>query len=353
MRRIKELDYLRGLAALGIVFYHYTKWLYIYGGAETFIGKVSVYGVEIFYILSGITLFHVYEQSLDLKKEALIPYFSKRFFRIFPLFWLSIMLTLLIGLKQIPILKLLLNVSGLFSIVAWDQYIAPGTWSIGNELVFYLLFPFLMTMLKRKPIYFAFTGLFFAFVFNYFAYFIFNPNDSLHNQWSSFVNPLNHLFLFYIGLCIPFILKRHHKSNTTGLLLAFVGSVLLFAFPSGYDGIHLLYGSNRWIFSIGSILIGAGFYQMDMKLPEILHSPLKHLGEISYGIYLLHPFVYQLICIGIRNLNQVGWQIPPSNTILIAIAVCFTILLSHFIYYYFERYFIKKGAMGFSNFYKS
>jgi len=56
MLRIKELDYLRGFAALGIMFYHYMKWLYIYDGAQSFIGRVSVYGVEIFYILSGITL---------------------------------------------------------------------------------------------------------------------------------------------------------------------------------------------------------------------------------------------------------------------------------------------------------
>jgi peptidoglycan/LPS O-acetylase OafA/YrhL len=353
MPRIKELDYLRGLAALGIVFYHYTKWLYIYGGAQTFIGRISVYGVEIFYILSGITLFHIYESSIHLKKNVLAAYFSKRFFRIFPLFWLSILLTLTIGLKQVAISKLILNVSGLFSVFAWDQYIAPGTWSIGNEIVFYLLFPFLVFILKHRPIYFALVGLFLLMVFNYFAFYVFNPLDSLHNQWSSFVNPLNHLFLFYVGLCIPFILSRHGKSNFKGVLAVLIGSLMLFIFPSGHDGIHLLYGYNRWVFSIGSILICLGFYQMNLGLPKLLDAPLSHLGEISYAIYLLHPFVYQLICIAIRSLNKIGFQIPPSNTLLIAIAVGFTILISHFVFLYFERYFIKKGATFISNFYKS
>ena len=65
MTRIKELDYLRGLAALSIMYYHFIKWLHVYDGAQTFIGKLSVYGVEIFYILSGITLFHVYQNSLS------------------------------------------------------------------------------------------------------------------------------------------------------------------------------------------------------------------------------------------------------------------------------------------------
>ena len=111
MLRIKELDYLRGMAALGIMFYHYMKWLYVYDGANSFIGKLSVYGVEIFYILSGITLYYVYNNTLDLKIESLKTYISKRFFRIFPLIWLSTAIALIIGLKRVAIVKLALNLS--------------------------------------------------------------------------------------------------------------------------------------------------------------------------------------------------------------------------------------------------
>ena len=150
MVRIKELDYLRGLAALSIMCYHFMKWLHVYDGAQSFIGRLSVYGVEIFYILSGITLFHVYNANLDLKKTSLVKYFTKRFFRIFPLFWLSIALSLIVALKKVSVAKLLLNVSGVFSVFLWDGYIAAGSWSIGNELVFYLFFPFLIFLLNDQ-----------------------------------------------------------------------------------------------------------------------------------------------------------------------------------------------------------
>jgi peptidoglycan/LPS O-acetylase OafA/YrhL len=128
MFRIKELDYLRGLAALSIMCYHFMKWLHVYDGAHTFIGRLSVYGVEMFYILSGIALFHVYNSNLNLKKISIVNYFTKRFFRIFPLFWLSIALTLIVALKKISVAKLLLNVSGIFSVFSWDEYIATGSW---------------------------------------------------------------------------------------------------------------------------------------------------------------------------------------------------------------------------------
>jgi peptidoglycan/LPS O-acetylase OafA/YrhL len=352
MPRIKELDYLRGLAALGIMFYHYNKWLYVYEGAQSFLGRISVYGVEIFYILSGITLFHVYHQTLFSEKDGLFNYSMKRFFRIFPLFWLSIILAFFISRQQIPLLKLFLNVTGLFSLFDWENYVAPGSWSIGNELVFYLLFPCFIFLLKRKPIYFILVGIVSLAFFHYFAFYVFNTSDSLHNQWTNYVNPLNHLLMFYVGIAIAILFKK--KSNNFGPgSFIILGAVILFAFPSGKDGIHLLYGFNRWVFAFGSILICIGFYQSEMRLPDMLHQPLKKLGEISYGVYLLHPFVYQIVCIIIRKLLQWGIHVPQSNGMLITTAALLTLLFSNFVYHNFEVYFIRKGASLQTNFYKS
>jgi len=353
MPRIKELDYLRGLAALGIMCYHYMKWLYVYEGANSFIGRVSVYGVEIFYIISGITLYHVYHQKLTRNKGPILAYFLKRFFRIFPLFWLSILLTLLITLKHTSLQNLLLNVSGLFSIVSWDTYISPGTWSVGNELVFYLVFPFLLYLHQLNGIIYALVGLILFILYHYFAFYIFNPNDTLHNQWSLFINPLNHLLLFYIGMSIPILFRKEKTTNKNFTFLILFGAIILFDIPTGDDGIYLLYGINRWLFTIASAFICIGFYCLEMNLPKWLDQPFKQLGEMSYAVYLLHPFFYQLICNAIRKAAQLGYNFPHSNSLLILIAVLFTLLMSKFIYHYFEVYFIKKGTTYISNFYKS
>jgi peptidoglycan/LPS O-acetylase OafA/YrhL len=351
MFRIKELDYLRGLAALSIMCYHFMKWLHVYDGAHTFIGRLSVYGVEMFYILSGIALFHVYNSNLNLKKVSIVNYFTKRFFRIFPLFWLSIALTLIVALKKISVAKLLLNVSGIFSVFSWDEYIATGSWSIGNELVFYFFFPFLIFLLNKSRIYFSLVGALFMLIYHYFAFYIFNPNDSLHNQWTNFVNPLNHLFLFYVGLIIPMLFKQK-IANTTAVLVILIGAIMLFCFPSGKDGIHLLYGIKRWIFTIGTILICTGFYKIELALPKLLDCALQQLGEISFGVYLLHPIVYQLLCILIRKL-QPYYIFPNDNTLLIMLGITLTLVISKLVHKYFELYFMKIGAKVIANSYKS
>lgn len=353
MQRIKELDYLRGLAALSIMLYHYMKWLYIYEGANSFIGKMSVYGVELFYILSGITLYHTYHQHLTLKKEQVIAFYVKRFFRIFPLFWLSILLAVGIGLKAVPVSKLCLNISGLFSIIAPHNYIAPGTWSIGNELVFYLLFPILLFTSRRSRFYFILNGVLFFLIFSYFAFYLFTPSATLHNQWSFYVHPFNHLFLFYAGMCIPLLLKKEVSSKGTALLCIAIGAGILFGFPAGKDGIHLLYGVNRYVFSIGALLICIGFYRSDFKFPGSIDTPLKHLGAWSYSIYLLHPFVYQMLCLLIRKAASLGFYFPQSNLLLITVAVLCTLFVSKFVYQCVEVYFIKKGAAILASFYKS
>ena len=190
-------------------------------------------------------------------------------------------------------------------------------------------------------------------IFNHFAFHVFNPNDSLHNQWKNFVNPLNHLFLFLVGMTIPIIIKNKSASPIVPSIFICTGVIILFASPSDKDGIHLLYGINRWIFSVATILICVGFYTLDLNLPEKMNKPFQRLGEISYSIYLLHPFVYQILCNLIRKLILLGVSIPPSNYLLIGISVFLTFVISNLVYQNYEAFLIKKGKKWLSSFYKS
>ena len=55
---------MRGLAALGIMFYHFSTWTFGEVDSSTIIGRIGIYGVSIFYVLSGLTLYHVYDKKL-------------------------------------------------------------------------------------------------------------------------------------------------------------------------------------------------------------------------------------------------------------------------------------------------
>ena len=141
--RLHNLDYLRGLAAFGILTYHLFSWGFGLDNynSSTILGRIGVYGVSIFYILSGLTLFYVYYDRMYPTMNEIISFVKKRIYRIFPLLWLVTILSIIGSNKWPNVFDLFLNLTGLFGFVKWDTTFATGIWSIGNELVFYSVFP--------------------------------------------------------------------------------------------------------------------------------------------------------------------------------------------------------------------
>ncbi|WP_143530088.1 acyltransferase family protein, partial [Rodentibacter trehalosifermentans] len=137
--RISSLDYLRGLCAFSIMIYHYMLWTGYKVDANDFISRMGIYGVSVFYILSGLTLYIVYKDRNFLDKSEWLSFFKKRVLRILPLFSLVTILTFCLSrnFSYLSFKILFLNITGLFSIFSSSEYIATGGWSIENELFFY------------------------------------------------------------------------------------------------------------------------------------------------------------------------------------------------------------------------
>ena len=155
LKRNDSLDYLRGLAATGVMAYHLSLFTFGESDASTFIARIKIYAVSIFYVLSGLTLF-IANSKLTPTKESLIVFYLKRFYRIFPLLWLATLFTYL--LKSSPemytIKHLIVNITIIPGIIRSDAFMANGAWSIGNELFFYLFFPILFFLNKKNQAYF-------------------------------------------------------------------------------------------------------------------------------------------------------------------------------------------------------
>ena len=101
--------------------YHYATWSTGELNAQTFGGRVGIYGVAIFYVLSGLTLTYRYRDEIELNFRSLGIFFKKRFFRIFPLLWLATAMSIALSKKAAPITDVLLNLSGLFGLLSWGQ----------------------------------------------------------------------------------------------------------------------------------------------------------------------------------------------------------------------------------------
>jgi peptidoglycan/LPS O-acetylase OafA/YrhL len=192
--------------ALSIMLYHFSG----QHDAATPLGRLGVYGVSIFFILSGLSMAIAYDRYvMDFRSS--VTFFIRRMFRIWPLLWLAVALvavpTYLLGKGthgQDPysITTIVLNLTTLFGFVAPTEYINMGAWSIGNEMVYYAFTPILIGAYHwRKSIGNALTlvtigiGLLFAFS-------LLNSANKLEVQWAMYINPFNNFFLYCAGIAI-------------------------------------------------------------------------------------------------------------------------------------------------------
>jgi exopolysaccharide production protein ExoZ len=344
MKRLHELDYLRGLAAFGIMVFHYLSWTRGEFSAADTMGRIGIYGVAIFYILSGLTLFHAYNESLSGGWKEARNFFKRRILRIYPLLIVSIILSILIFRQgQFQIGELILNVTGLFGFIDWSHTIAVGSWSIGNELVFYVFFPIFAYLFHRnKASFIIFCFVIFA-TFLYFAFILHDPSSSLSSevQRSYYFNPLNHLFLFLGGYLIGAWLEHLQLRSLWASVLILSGCFLFIAWPEEGDRIRLVCGNTRMALTASCFLICIGFYKSNYPLPPFAARPLSMLGEISYSVYMLHPIVHRSILYPINYVRAHFFAVPESMRF--ALAVALTLVISYFVYQYFEKYFIRLG----------
>ena len=339
MNRLYNLDYLRGLAAFGIMIYHYLSWTLDKFTADTFMGRLGIYGVSIFYVLSGLTLYYVYYNKMQPNRQDIVAFFKKRVFRIFPLLWLATIISILLSRKMPDFTNLFLNLSGLFGFVRWDVHISTGVWSIGNELVFYVFFPFFILFIKRfKPLMILLALALFA-LYLFFAFVRLNPDLTLSEQWKNYVNPLNHVFLFLGGFLIGFFLHKYQIRNSVIITLLLLGLALFTFYPATGNMINLVTGTNRLFFTACCFLICICFYKLTFKFPQFIHKPFTLLGEASYSVYLLHPIVWALTG-SVSGLFSIYIFYFPVSARLI-LSVLSTLIISYFVYQYFEKYFMK------------
>lgn len=341
MKRLYNLDYLRGIVAFGIMTYHYLGWTFGKFSADTFMGRLGIYGVSIFYVLSGLTLYFVYYDKMKPTKEDLISFFKKRIFRIFPLLWLVTFVAVILSRKIPNFYDLFLNLSGLFGFIKWETYFSPGVWSIGNELVFYVFFPFFILFTKSYKLLMIMLSTLILGLYLFFAFNKLNTSIELSEQWSIYSNPLNQVFLFLGGFFIGLFLHNIKIDNSVVIIL-FLLSIILFVFyPVFGDPINLVTGVNRLVFTTCCFIFCISFYKMTFTLPQFIHKPLTLLGEASYSVYLLHPIVYNITGIAFSISGKYLFNVPESVRILISILT--TLSISYLVYQKFEKLFMKLG----------
>ena len=265
--------------------------------------RLGSIGVDFFFVISGflisLQLFN-FKNAVENKQEtfgrALFVFYARRILRIFPLYYLIVIISAIFNSGEIRE-ALLWNLAYASNFYFIKLQYWPGIfshfWSLSVEEHFYLVWPFIVLFINKKyfPHVFTFVILF-SVLFRY-AVFNGNPNYFVLN-----VHTFSCLDLFMLGGFVAFLFEYKKElflkmfTNVNYRFATFFSFALLYfiwIIKSDWGSFNWIY--QRFLFGviyaslIGFLASGRGFG----KLFE--NKFLSHLGKLSYAIYLIHNFV--------------------------------------------------------------
>jgi peptidoglycan/LPS O-acetylase OafA/YrhL len=242
------LDVLRIVAAFLVVFWHVianlpdafsslkaTFWIY-----NIIVINIGTIAVAVFFFVSGASLQYLHT-NINSSNE-LFSFYIKRFARIYPTLWISVIIGLTIMRPDMNIsinaTKIILSLSGIF-VYFRVPVLNPWCWFLGVLILFYLLFPALSHIMEKHP-YLSITGIMAISATSRYLLNVY-PMYTNSDEWGmiDFLSPSN--------------------------------------FPLG----------NLFNFSLGIFIIRMGFY------PRIVHNFkfLSFISALTYPIFLIHGFL--------------------------------------------------------------
>ncbi len=354
--RVGYIDSLRGLAAMMVVFTH--SWIVI---PETYpalfhqiVGE-GARGVQLFFIISAFTLFLSLEKlNYTGQKDLLLLYFIRRFFRIAPLFYFAILISLIfkyflphfdhLTIKNsfLDILTSITFTNGFFPTM-FDSLV-PNQWTISVEMLFYVFVPYLFIKVNtfKKSVRLYVVTSFITLILS--MLFIFAGKDNPH-EWvnkiyfiiyTSFPFQLPNLLL---GIVYFFVIKegKSYKDVLGVLSWASIQTIIF--------GIYQKIIVNKFDISMISpriqvetiLFILLIIFITKNNFPFINNKVMRYIGKISYGSYLLHFFVLVIIGRLINSLELFN-ELSIYYKFIIMSTVCSisTIFIASITYKYIE-----------------
>lgn len=314
--RLYLLDGLRGLCAIGVMIYHYALW----NGTDLF--QLGSFGVYTFFVISGFSLWYVYVQDAPpMTAQQLRVFYIARFARIFPLY-LLIHLLLLTPSFELPVLKkYLLNLTFLFG--TSEPLLTSGVfagWTIGIEWMFYFFFPILWVFCRNiKTLIIVLIA---AVIINqvYVAELFqsdFKPGvgrmlvesggslktpagvmPKISSIAVQYVNFPVFLAYFIAGILAAELYNHANNANMFAKLrrkhwsMPLIILLMLFVLLYPSETLEKLLAGYQFPFLVLACLLAVLCCAWVSDLSPLEKKICKFLGDISFGTYLLHFFVY-------------------------------------------------------------
>ncbi|MCM4161707.1 acyltransferase [Antarcticibacterium flavum] len=341
---IKPLTSLRFIFAF-MVFLSHLDWMpasekMFYKIFDNLLSKGYI-GVSYFFVLSGFILTLNYKKRLLKKKVSTRKFWVGRIVRIYPLHLFTLLLSLPIfisGILEEPSSWLTGFLSNAFLlqsfIPAEDIYFGFNavSWSISNELFYYLLFPGLLYLLYKKKNLVFYFSIFIGIML--LAMWISKPEQYI---FLFAINPLFRISDFIMGMLLyriyeTKIFSKYFENARTATLLE-VGAIALFFIFFGFHSfipVPLRISMFFWLPIMALIFILA--HQAGRISYLLSHKRLILLGEISFSFYMLHGLIMRYILALDRRIKLV-----EQEYVLMLISFLAVLIASYYSYNYLER----------------
>lgn len=294
------IDALRGYAILGVVLVHASGSVTPTSPALQSLMSAGARGVQLFYIVSALTLCMSWESRSSQEASPIRNYLLRRFFRIAPMFYFAILFYVgLYGLLPrywapngvewwyIPRTALFLHGVHPETITS----VVPGGWSIAVEMTFYLALPLLLLHKSAKSLllFFLFSVVLYviskAFFENLFHE-SYPPSQQYLVSSFSYLSFFGQLPVFAIGL----IAYAIFRSKVYLRPFVFFGNVF---FLSCLLLSFLMLGDNILRVLLHYIVLSLAFALFALTLAcyptrLFVNKPIIQLGKISFSMYLTH-----------------------------------------------------------------
>ncbi|MBR1813663.1 MAG: acyltransferase [Lachnospiraceae bacterium] len=285
-RRVFSYDFVRCLCMLGIVWFHFYQ--VFQGPAEVYItGPNSTLGrqaVTVFFILSGVMSGRSAKQKDS--QEPLFrkawDYYKKRWWAIFPAFYLAYLMAMVI-LQAGP--GLLLTPRILFTLLGIDGYLAEGgvatsyligEWFLGCLILLYIATTFLLQAIKKHPLWAGICALLI------YGTVLLLPSYIRMTETSVLIRGFDYIVGIYLGL---YLQNMKWQLALPSLILWPVLWLIPLPLPGSLTDSLLGLSSYFVMLYIGELLDGTN------PLLRLIQLPVRFLAARSYEVFLLHHVI--------------------------------------------------------------
>jgi peptidoglycan/LPS O-acetylase OafA/YrhL len=361
LRRFTSLDGYRALAAVAVLITHvgFQTAQTVNGSLGGIVARLDI-GVSLFFLLSGFLLFlpHTRAALTGAPRPAVVPYLWRRALRVLPAYWLAVIAAMLLvrGNEQHRESPSSWVTQLLLLQVYQPDSLVPGLtqmWSLAVEVSFYLVLPLLAAAVTRRhrgqpgaSARFQLTALAglagLAWSWQVWVRTGHGPHPGLASLWLP-----AYLDWFAIGMALATIHGYLHVVpvaawspparvladiaqapwacwlTAAGLYVVLttpLGGPLGLETPTVEQAVfrHIAYGA------VAALLLLPGFLETPTGPPRLLSSPFAAwLGTISYGIFLYHLIVLDLVFVAQDRpfFDGAFWRVLlPTLAVSVAVA---------------------------------